>query len=544
MMRDLEKMAGSPHDLLIIGGGITGACVAWDGALRGLRVALVEKDDFGGATSAATSKLIHGGLRYLQQKEFALVRESLHERRILELIAPHLVYPIPFLLPVYRGGTGKVPLTLGMIVYELLAYDRGRVDDRSKRIPTHRDLSIEEVMEMEPNVPAEGLTGGILYYDCQMFSPERLTLEFFLSAADRGAALANYARASSFLLDGKRVCGAQVEDRVTGKRLEIRAKVVANVTGPWADLLLETLQGKAQRAAHVVRSKGIHLITRPLTHKSALLLITREGRHVFVIPWRGHSLIGTTDTPYTGGPDELTVTEEEIHAFLREINEALPSAGLERLDVLAFYAGLRPLVEKDAQGETYRASRRYEIFDHADEGLSGLFTVIGGKYTTARSLASKLIDRVFQAMGEEPPECKTEAIPLHGGNVGRCDTFLHRVLEAEGEILPRPVLENLVRSYGARYEDVLDLVREDTELGHALHPELPEIGAQVVHAARGEMALGLADVVFRRTGLGTLKHPGRVSLEKACDLMAKELGWRRGQRKAEMERVERAYKAV
>jgi glycerol-3-phosphate dehydrogenase len=522
MVRDLERMANTPHDLLIIGGGITGACVAWDGALRGLRVALVEREDFGGATSAATSKLIHGGLRYLQQKEFALVRESLHERRILELIAPHMVYPIPFLLPVYRGGKGKVPLTLGMIVYELLAYDKGRIDDRSKRIPTHRDLAAEEVLEMEPSVSAEGLTGGILYYDCQMFSPERLTLEFLLSAADRGAAMANYAGASAFLLDGDRVCGARVEDRITGTRLEVRAGVVANVTGPWADLLLETLPGKARTSAHLVRSKGIHVITRPLTHKSALVLITPEGRHIFVIPWRGHSLIGTTDTPYAGHPDELTVTEEERH------------------DVLSFYAGLRPLVERDGQLDTYRASRRYEIFDHADEGLSGLFTVIGGKYTTARSLASKLIDRVFQAMGEEPPECKTEAIPLHGGNVGRCDSFLRRVVETQGGLLPPPVLENLVRSYGARYEDVMNLVHEDAELRRPMHPELPEIGAQVVHAVRREMALSLADVVFRRTGLGTLKHPGRASLERACDLMARDLGWRRSRRRAELERVERA----
>lgn len=541
MRRDLEEMARTPFDLLVIGGGITGACVAWDAVLRGLRVALVEQDDFGGATSAATSKLIHGGLRYLRQKEFRLVRESLHERRVLELIAPHLVYPIPFLIPTYRGRQAKVPLTLGVIVYELLAYDRAQVDDRAKRVPHHRSLSPKEVLDMEPGVSPEGLTGGILFYDCQMFSPERLTLEFLLSAAARGSHLANYAEVKNLLFDGPRVCGAEVEDRLTGEILQIHAQVVANVTGPWADLLLQSLPGKEQPPKRMVRSKGIHLITRSITQENAVVLITEEGRHIFLIPWRGHTLIGTTDTPYDGHPDDLSVTEEEIGALVHEVNQAYPSAQLGREDVLAFYAGLRPLVEKDTQLDTYQASRRYEIFQHQEEGIPGLFTVIGGKYTTARSLAQKLVDQIFLALGYEPPECKTETTSLHGGNVGRYSAYLSRALEKEAGTLDAPLLENLVRNYGSRYKDVLDLIGQNPELGIPLHSGLQEIAAQVPHAVRFEMARSLSDVVFRRTGLGTLKHPGRECLERVCDLMARELRWGRSQRKRELERVERAY---
>jgi glycerol-3-phosphate dehydrogenase len=544
MLRDLEDMSRTSFDLLVVGGGITGVCVAWDAALRGLRVALVEKDDFGGATSAATSKLIHGGLRYLREREFRLVRESLHERRVLELIAPHLVYPIPFLIPTFKGRQGKVPLTLGMIVYELLAYDRAQVDDQSKRIPSHKNLSPQRVREMEPGIPSDGLTGGILFYDCQMYSPERLTLEFMLSAAARGARHANYAKVTGFLADGGRITGAEVEDRLTEKRFNFRARLVANVTGPWADLLLETLSGEASKAGRMVRSKGIHLITRPIVHNSAVVLITDEGRHVFLVPWRERTLIGTTDTPYDGHPDELTVSEEEILAFIHEVNEALPTAHLERRDVLAFYAGLRPLVGKDTQVETYHASRKYEIFDHREEGTEGLLTVVGGKYTTARSLAKKLVDQVFQALGHEPPECKTENTPLYGGNVGRFDDFLQRVLDEEGDVFSPVVLENLVRSYGSRYEDVLYLARRDPVLSEPLHPDLPEIGAQVVHAVRNEMARSLGDVVFRRTSLCTLMHPGQACLERVCELMARELGWGRAQRRREIQRVDMAFQTA
>jgi glycerol-3-phosphate dehydrogenase len=392
-------------------------------------------------------------------------------------------------------------------------------------------------------VRREGLTGGVLYYDCQVYSPERLTLEFLLSAAQRGARLANYAQALEFLLDGERLAGALVEDRISGRRHEIRALAVVNATGPWADLMLQGLPGRRHEAAHrLVRSKGIHLVTRPLTRGNALVLITEEGRHIFLIPWRGRTLIGTTDTPYEGHPDDLAVTEDEIAIFLGEVNRAYPPAALTRDHVLAFYAGLRPLVDPETRTDTYRASRRYEIQDHREEGLPGLFTAVGGKYTTSRGLARKLVDQVFQFLGDEPPTCKTETTPLWGGNIGIYASFLQRAWDAEGQQVPRHVLENLVRNYGSRYGEILELARQEPGLGRPLHPELPEIGAQVVHAVRNEMAFYLTDVLLRRTGIGTQGDPGEACLGRVCDLMARELGWRKGQARTEMEKARAVYR--
>ncbi len=534
-------MASRNYDLLVIGGGITGACIAWDAALRGLGVALVERVDFGGATSAATSKLIHGGLRYLKNMEFGLVRESLHERRILEIIAPHLVYPISFLIPTYQKKAGRVPLTIGMIAYELLAYDRASIDDKEKRIPSHKRLTQKEVLAMEPGVDQEGLTGGILYYDCQMYSPERLTLEFILSAVSRGADVANYAEVTGFLSEGRRIIGAEVRDSLTGMTFEIGARVLANATGPWADLLLGKLPGR-DPVQRVFRSKGIHVITAPITADHALVLVTRSGRHIFVIPWRGHSLIGTTDTLFEGSLDEFRVTEEDIARFLEEVNEAYPSANLGLQDILAFYGGLRPIVDTEASIDTYEASRRYEIQDHEEEGIEGLITATGGKYTTSRSLAQKLVDKVFEKMGEDPPLSKTEEVPLYGGNVGIYSSFLQRAIKGKTPLWDQGFIEHLVRNYGSRYAEVLECGEGSEALKACLCKAHPDILAQILYAVQEEMAYRLSDMVFRRTGIGTLGNPGVECLEKCAKIMAGELGWKRQKKKEEVNQVLSAYR--
>ncbi len=534
-------MASKKYDLLVIGGGVTGACVAWDATLRGLNVALVERADFGGATSAATSKLIHGGLRYLKNMEFALVRESLHERRILEIIAPHLVYPISFLIPTYQKRAGKVPLTIGMIAYELLAYDRASIDDKDKRIPSHRRLNQDEVLDMEPGIDRNGLTGGILYYDCQMYSPERLTLEFILSAASRGAEVANYAEVKGFLAEGKRVMGVFVRDALTGMSYEIRARVVANATGPWADILLSELPGR-EPVQRIFRSKGIHVITAPISSDHALVLVTQSGRHVFVIPWRGHSLIGTTDSLFEGSPDEFRVTEGDITELLDEVNEAYPSANLGLQNILTFYGGLRPIVDMETSIDTYEASRQYEIQDHEEEGIEGLITAIGGKYTTSRSLAQKLVDSVFAKIGEEPPLSRTEEVPLYGGNVGIYASFLQRAVERKTPAWDQGLIEHLVRNYGSRYEGVLAFGEDSEAFKVPLCKAHPDIWAQILYGIQEEMACCLSDILFRRTGIGTLGNPGAECIEKCAKIMARELGWKRQKRKEEVNEVLSVYR--
>jgi glycerol-3-phosphate dehydrogenase len=273
MIRDMKKMAGRHYDVLVIGGGITGAFIAWDATLRGLKVALIDKGDFGAATSAATSKLIHGGLRYLKTLEVGLVRESLQERRVMEIIAPHLVYPLPFVFPGYGWGMRGMPAAVSaMVFYDTLSYDRKWINDDDKKIPGHETFSAEQIHALEPILDPAELKGGVIYYDCQMYSPERLTLEPILSAAEYGADVANYAFAEDLISEGEGITGARVMDLMSGKEFEIKASVTVNAAGPWADLLLGKIRGRKHHG--LVRSKGIHIITRPL-HKDHAIEIGR-----------------------------------------------------------------------------------------------------------------------------------------------------------------------------------------------------------------------------------------------------------------------------
>lgn len=543
MQRDLKHMASTQYDLLIIGGGITGACIAWDAALRGLKVALVEKKDFGHATSSATSKLIHGGLRYIKNMEFSLVRESLRERRTLEAIAPHLVHPLPFVVPTYGWGMrGKLVLMAGLFLYDLLAYDRKRLDDQDKRIPGFKLLGRKNTLQLGPGIRKEQLTGGAVYYDCQMASPDRLTLEFIQSADEFGADVANYAEVREFIKEGQTVQGAVVADRLSGELYPLKAKLTVNSAGPWADLLLGLIEGDQSKS--LIRSKGIHLITRPLVKDHAVVLYTPAGRHFFIIPWRGHSLIGTTDTLYEGSPDDFHVTEQDIESFLNDINQGYPEAKLTRADVLHFYGGMRPIVDDQAEAiaEVYSASRRYEICDHEKEsGLKGLLTIVGGKYTTSRNLAEHVVDQIFHKLQAPPVACQTQNMPLFGGDISRFAGFLKRQ-NRRNPNLPKHVVENLCRQYGTQVREVLALCQQDPALTELIHPNYPDIKAQVIHAVRQEMACSLSDVLFRRTGLGTLGDPGEATVRMVAEMMAAELGWSSEQVDEQIHQVYLGYK--
>lgn len=562
MKRDLVGMAAKTYDLVIVGGGITGACIARDASLRGLSVALVEKRDFASATTGASSKLIHGGLRYLQNFEIALVRESLRERRVWSNTAPHLVDPLPFLMPITsRRIKDRMLKAIGLTLYDWLAYDRNRLDDPEKSLPSHKKLSRSETLELEPGLESDDLTGAMVFYDYQMYSPERLALECIMSAVDTGADVANYAEATEFLIENGRVVGVRVRDVAKtvghavparneradeGERFyDIHGALVINAAGPWADLLMGELQrqitGKAQISRHLIRSKGIHLLTRALTRQHAIA-VPHEHSHFFILPWRGYSIIGTTDTVYKGSPDAVHVTEKDIVNFLAVVNKGYPGAKLERSDVLYFYCGLRPIVDtsgvdEDAEKEgkkadsksegpdSYTASRAAEILDHeTEENLRGIVTVIGGKWTTSRSLAAKVVDLAETKLGKPKTSCTTDQRPTYGGNVGRFAEFRKRAVENRGGV-PRPVVENLARNYGSRMKDVLALAKEDPSLMAQLSDRFPDIAAEVVYAVRNEMALTVDDILFRRTGLGTIGTPGDDAIRRVAELMGKELGW-------------------
>ncbi len=545
MQRDLAAMAAKEYDLLIIGGGIAGICIARDAALRGLSVALVEKSDFAGATTAASSKLIHGGLRYLQSLEVGLVRESLRERRVWSHIAPHMVHPLAFLMPLYKKGIRKrLMLTLGLTAYDLLAYDRNRLDDPEKFIPSHRTLSRAEALELEPGIENPELSGGLIFYDYQMHFPERLALACLRSAAEAGARVANYAEAREFLREEGKVAGARVRDNLTYQpEVTIRARLTVNAAGPWSDILMDTLLG-SQGHKKLIRSKGIHILTKPITRGHAVAALTDKG-HFFILPWHGYSLIGTTDTVYRGDPDAFRVTEKDISEFVDSINEAYPGAHLQREDVLYFYGGLRPIVDQTStipeeemdEKDSYRASRAAEILDHEIEnGLPGIITAIGGKWTTARALAEQVVDQAVVKLDAEAVPCRSGETPVYGGDTGIFAEFLAQAKEKYPSI-PPDIVEHLAYNYGASMGEVVRLAEESPELFERIWEALPNIAAEILHAVRHEMALSLEDVLFRRTGIGAFGEPEPAVLERVGVLIGKELELTQEEIKAQQDRV-------
>ncbi len=547
MERSLEKMAATTHDLLIIGGGVTGACVARDAALRGLSVALVEKNDFLSATSAGSSKLAHGGLRYLANFELSLVRESLRERRIWARIAPHMVTPVPFLIPLY-GTRAAVTMSVGLTLYDWLSYDRNRLDDPDKHMPSHKRVSRDGALARAPFLNPEGLTGAMIYYDCQMYSPERMGIECIGDAADRGAQVANYAEVSEILREDEgnrgRITGARVTDRLDGSSHEIRAALTINATGPWGDMVMALAEKDGDPARRLLRSKGIHLITRKITDDVALAVQPKGGGHFFVIPWRDHTLFGTTDTVFKGRPDELGVTEQDIADFLEVINAGLPGLNLTRDDVEHFYAGLRPLVDtnpNEEEKDSYGASRASEVFDHAEEGLDGLLSALGGKWTTSRHLAAEIVDLSLQKLGRGRVPCATADTPIQGGEITRYRAFEDEAVRRLPDIAPE-IVRNLARNYGSRIDDVLAQAEGRPDLLEPLSNSTLTIGAQVLYAVHTEMARTLDDVLQRRTGAGTLGDPGEDTIRRITDIVGDELGWDADERARQIETARRRFR--
>ena len=530
MKRDLDAMSNRVHDVVIIGGGITGAMVAWDASLRGLSVALLEANDFGHATTAGSSKLIHGGLRYLKNLELGLIRESLKERRIWEIIAPHMVFPLEFVMPTKGFGTKSRWFTrLGLSIYDRLAFDRNWLSDEDKKIPAHRGLSTKALMALQPALTSEGIRGGVSYFDCQMVSPERLCLECVIGAAHNGAQTANYIKAAQFkygIQNGMRaVNGVEAIDKFTGARYVIRGRMFVNAAGPWADLVQESANG-GSAARNLVRSKGVHLITRNLTRNQAVAVQTENG-HLFVLPWRGHSIIGTTDTVFKGDPEELCVTEDDIEFLLAQTNKAFSGLRLSRRDVLHAYAGLRPLVDTnpgDGKNSSYNASRKAEIVDHEDENLACFLSVIGGKWTTSRLIAERTVNLIGKRLNKSLRPCETHTTPLPGGEVGKFQSFKKRASQ-KFDFLEPNVCSNLVATYGSMAESVAALAGSSPKLRKSVDVRSSDIAAQVVHAVREEMAMTVDDIIFRRTGIGTLGHPGGDTVTRIARIMSSEFGW-------------------
>ena len=509
--RDLARLGGRRFDALIIGGGINGAGLARDLALRGLQVALVEKSDFASGTSSTSTKLIHGGLRYLETYNFHLVFESQRERRTLQHIAPHLVRPLSFLIPVYRGDPRPLwMIRAGLTLYDLLALFRN----------THRHsiLSARAALRQEPVLQDAGLVGVARYWDCRM-DDARLCLENVLAAVEAGAEVANYAEVVALIKREGRTCGALVRDRECGTELEVEAEVVVNTAGPWLDRVC-ALDGDTDRKLRPTR--GTHIVVPRISRGGEALYLSSksDARLFFVVPWGEYSLVGTTDVDYAGDPDAVTPTEEDIDYLLAESGRHLRDHRLQRQDVLAAFAGLRPLVAEEAVRAS-RVSREHRIF----VSPSGLISVGGGKYTTYRSMAAEIADLVVRRLGRGQVDCRTDHLPLPGGHTGDFDAYVQDRLAAlcgRSGLSPR-VMEHLLGIYGSRIDQVLELGRREPGLLQPVSPGSALLRVQVAYAADFELARTLEDVLRRRSNLALEEGRGLAEAEAVAELLGDRL---------------------
>lgn len=539
-------MCDERFDLVILGGGVYGLSAAWDAALRGWKVAVLEKGDFGQATSSGSLKLIHGGLRYLQHLNFVRMRISINERRRMLTIAPHLVHPLEFVMPCYGHGIkGPEAMRMALLVNDVMSFDRNKGLSRPGRIPPGRIISKAECLELLPGIRAEGLTAGAIFYDGQMHNSERLTLSFGLSAAQQGAALANYVEATGFRVENRRIKAVRVRDTLSDRTFEVAGEWFLNMTGPWSDLTVRLLDSPAPDR-QVVRSKGIQLVTHPLPprvafpiesrQRDATAVIKRGGRNYFVTPWRGMSILGTTDTLFRGAPEDYAVTQADVAEFLADLNALYP-ADLKPSDVRFWVGGLRPIGDEDTNPEHALASHKSQIRDHSREGgPDNLVSVVGIKYTVCRHIAQRALDHLVARRGGASAPCRTAVTPLAGGDIGDLESFL----DSARRTAPPGTAEHLAHNYGARMKNVLALAA-NPEARELLPGSSEVLRAEVLHAVREEMALKLTDVVLRRTDLGTLGHPGRPALEEAVRLMAKELGWTPDRQQRELADAEAVY---
>ncbi len=518
---NIDRLAQEEFDLLVIGGGITGVALACDAAMRGFGTALVEKNDFGSGTSSRSSRLIHGGIRYLEYYQFKLVFESCCERRAMRRVAPRLVRPLPFLYPLYRGQKpAPWKMRAGLTLYDALGLFRN--------VQNHRWLRPAEVRRREPLVAGRGLLGAARFYDAQV-DDARLTLATAKFAHLHGAVMVNHARAEGLMRAGGRVVGARVVDQLAGREIEARAKVIVNGSGVWVDTVREMdehYDGPMTRP-----TKGIHLViprSRLSSQHAVAFDSPRDGRHVFLIPWGDFALVGTTDTDYDGSLDDPAANLEDVEYLLEAVHHTLPGARIGHGDIISTFAGLRPLIY--TPGAAYAISREHEIV----ESESGLISVAGGKLTTHRLMGRQLADRAQKVLAEE--------FGVHATSEGRAGESLEgsQIERVSAGEAGEAVSKHLVDAYGAGATWVLAYAEENADLGERIVPGLPYLMAEALYGVQHEMALTLCDVLIRRTHVIYETRDGGLGQARAvAELMAPRLGWD----EAEIERQVAGYAA-
>jgi glycerol-3-phosphate dehydrogenase len=535
MIRDVDRLTDHTFDVLVVGGGIYGLTIATDAAQRGLSVALLELDDFGSGASFNHLRTIHGGLRYLQSLDFGRARESTIERRTIARIAPHTVRPLPFALPLYRSITrGKIAMRLGFAVDRLVSAGRNRGVPGPLRLPGGRVYSRGSAIQRFPGLKRQHLTGAAVWQDYVMVEPDRLTFSWAQAADANGAVLVNHMEAIEPLKDGARIVGMRARDVAGGRTVQVSAHVTVNAAGSAIDRVLSPIG----LSARVPMVKVMNLVTRRDAGDEALGGRSASGRNLFMVPWHERALFGTWEAGVLCDPADTTVAERDVAAFVAELNQAFPSLDLSLADITLVHHGRVPAT---AHHGKVALEGRDQIRDHDSEGVGGLVTVAGAKYTTARAVAQRVTDLLLTKLQRPPVECRTSNTILSGGNVRDVGLAIAEGRREHDEGLPTDTMPHLIAAYGSRFRDVLSIADGRPALRRRVAKGLPVIGAELVHAARSEMAVTLADAMIRRTPVGALGHPGDAAIEKAAELVGEERGWPDERRRAEVAAVKAFY---
>ncbi|HHP7230672.1 MAG TPA: glycerol-3-phosphate dehydrogenase [Xenococcaceae cyanobacterium] len=531
-MRDFSQIQQTNYDLIVIGGGINGAGVARDAALRGLKTLLIEKSDFASGSSSWSTRLIHGGLRYLEYFEFPLVRESLKEREVLLRNAPHLVNPLLLTIPIYRDRSRPYwKIWAGMFLYDILSFD--------KSLPLHRMLPKAQFQQLFRYIDRDHLAGGAQYYDGQVTLAERLCLENIISAQEAGATVLNYAEVTQLEIAANRIAQITCQDRLTDATFTVLAKpdtMVVNTSGPWVDRVCQREHSQNPEPAisktqKIGGTKGSHIVVKPFpgAPKTSSLYVEAksDGRPFFIVPWLGMYLIGTTDLPFKGDLDRVKANDDEIDYLLTETNNIITTANLSRDDIVFTYSGIRPL--PNAEGKKPGSiTRKHILYDHQKEGVNNLISLIGGKLTTYRNVGEEMIDAVLQKMSRPAKPSTTDKTPLPGCILPD-DPRIAQAIKDYQDIIPPSTINYLFSIYGARAIEVLKLAREYPELATRITPEFPDIKAQIVYGVQAEFAHTLTDLLRRRTTLAMQGNYGLDLFPVVAEILSKYCGWSQAQ---------------
>ncbi|MEM9483062.1 MAG: glycerol-3-phosphate dehydrogenase/oxidase [Cyanobacteria bacterium P01_F01_bin.116] len=524
-MPDYSTVEATTYDLIVIGGGINGVAVARDGALRGLKTILIEKSDFGSGTTSWSSRLVHGGLRYLEYFEFNLVRESLREREILLRTAPHLVKPIQMTIPIYAQGSRSYwEIQAGMVLYDLLSYD--------KSLPNHRMLGGKKMQQLFRAVEPDGCRGAAQYYDAQVEYAERLCLEIVLSAQEAGATMLSYVTVAQLQRSGNRISSLICRDSDTGEAFTVHGHdqtVVINTAGPWVDQVCRSgIQGNAPAPVGKTRkiggTRGSHIIVDkfPGAPDEALYVeALTDGRPFFILPWLGMCLIGTTDIRFDGNLDKVHASDEEVDYLLNETNRVIPTAQLTRESVQFTYAGIRPLPYTEGK-KTSSITRSHVLYDHTSEAAENMVSLIGGKLTTHRQVGEEMVDVALKKQGKQPRQPRshsaTRQAALPGAMAGNSAKDLMTTAN-------RDMVAHLLSLYGARTPQVLAMVEKFPELGEPIVTGQPDIKAQIVYSIQSELARTYVDICRRRTAVAMRGNYGFDALSVVADVLQRYCGW-------------------